>query len=257
MGVDLYAGPLQRYYTRRWETPAQTHAREAGLALKIIHAGGVDPLSLSDSEAAARVRVFRDKLEPKLDLEPTLWRDGQSTPYCAVQLTQEGLAALVLWAAIQHRPDLERPRKLPRDVWETEAVQEASDRGYYIGPMATVEAHMIVPGNVPRITAERDPIGRDLIIVTTRALDDAIAALAPTLGVTDGNVGETLRTMPTASGQAMVRRKWWERQKPEWYSVPQPRPDDEVEAFARYALACFITLRNFAREHGVPILRDE
>jgi hypothetical protein len=257
MGVDLYAGPLQRYYTRRWETPAQIHARESGLALQIVHAGGVDPLSLSDDDAVARVRVFREALQPKLELDLAHWPDTFEIPYRAVQLTHQGLAALLLWAALQHRPDLERPRKLPKDVWGTEAVQEASDRGYYMGPMAIVEAHMIVPGDAPRITAQSDPIGRDLIVVTTRALDDAITALAPSLGVTDDNVDELLRAMPSASGKAMVRRKWWERHKPEWYSVPEPRPDDEVEAFARYALACFKSLRAFSAEHGVPILRDE
>jgi hypothetical protein len=257
MGVDLYAGPLQRYYTRRWETPAQVHARAAGLAHEIHHASGVDPLSLSDDDAAKLVQAFQLDLAPKLELDLAQWREAFDVPYRSVQLTQEGLAALVLWAAHQHRPDLERPLELPDDVWETEAVQEASQRGYYVGPIATVEAHMIVPGAAPRITALRDPIGRDLVIVTTAALDDAIDALAPTLDIESGEVEKVIKEMPSLTGKALVRRKWWERHKSEWYEVSVQKPDDQVAAFARYGLACLMALHDFSQRHGVPILRDE
>ena len=256
MGIDLYAGPLQRYYTRRWETPGAAAAREAGLHYELVHAGGVDPLSLHDVEAEAEVGAFAERLQARLQLgETPPWRESFEAPYKSVQLTPRGLSALVLWAAYLHRPELERPKVLPEDPESAPAVAEASDGGYYMGPMAVFEAHMVVPGAKNLVGIEVDPIGRELFVTTSAALNEAIAAVAPSLDL----AAAVVDAGPPGRGPVLqaTGRKWYEFYKPKWRQVASPPLDDEVKAFATYALAAFTVMRAFAAAQGVPILRDE
>ena len=55
----------------------------------------------------------------------------------------------------------------------------------------------------------------------------------------------------------MVKREPDKAGEGAWEEEPIPIPLDEVREFARWGLACFMTLSAFAREHGVPIVRDE
>ncbi len=255
MGVDLYAGPLQRYFTRRWETPTQVFARRNGIAYTLTHASGADRLSLADEAAVERVRKFRAALTPKLNLDPALWHESFDAPYEALQLTREGLGALLLWAAYRHNPNLVRPRRLPQDPWEDPVITEAYARGYYMSEMVSIEAHFIVPGAEPRVATEVNPIDQNNIVATTAALDVAIEALAPTLDL-DAATAAALAAKgpPPTHDYVMVKR---EPDDGEWEKKPVPVPLDEVREFARWGLACFMQLSVFAREHGAPIVRDE
>ena len=260
MAIDLYAGPLQRYFTRRWETAGAVHARQAGFDYKMVFPNGVDPLSLDDETAQAEVRDFADRLKPFLKLaDSPCWHESFDSPYRSVQLTPQGLSALVLWAAFLQRGDLERPRALPEDHYEEAAVAEAADKGYYMGPMATLEAHMIVPGPESAIVIAEDPIGRELFVTTGAALDQAIDFLAPSLGLTAEKAQAIVEAGPPGTGIEMhpAERKWYEFYKPKWVEVEAPPLEDEVQAFAEYALAAFIVMRDFAAANKVPIVRDE
>ncbi|MFM9864158.1 MAG: hypothetical protein ACKVRO_11175 [Micropepsaceae bacterium] len=258
MGVDLYAGPLQRYFTRRWETPTQAFARRNGMDYTMTHTSGADRLSLSDQVAIERVQKFRAELTPKLNLNPALWRESFDAPYEALQITREGMGALLLWAAYRHNPDLVRPRRLPPDPWEDAVIAEAYARGYYMSEMVSIEAHIIVPGAEPRVATEVNPIDQDNIIATTAALDGAIEALAPGLDL-DAAAAAALAAKgpPPVHDYVMVERARDDPGDGKWKEERTAVPLDEVRVFARWGLACFMQLSAFARENGVPIVRDE
>ncbi len=40
MGLDVYVGPLSRYYGGDWETVIQQAAREGGFEVEVIRPGG-------------------------------------------------------------------------------------------------------------------------------------------------------------------------------------------------------------------------
>jgi hypothetical protein len=258
MGVDLYAGPLQRYFTRRWETPTQVFARENGLTYRMTHTSGADRLSLSDEAATARVQKFRESLASSLHLDPVHWRESFDTPYKALQLTREGLGALLLWAAYRHNSGLARPRRLPPDPWEDPAISEAYNRGYYMSEMVSLEAHIVVPGAEPRAVRATNPIDQDVIVVTTAALNGAIGELATDLDL-DGAIATELvaKGPPPVHDYVMVERDRVEPGEDRWEKKSVPVPIDEVKEFARWGLACFMHLGAFAQEHSVPIVRDE
>ncbi|MDJ0946310.1 MAG: hypothetical protein QNJ30_22900 [Kiloniellales bacterium] len=260
MAIDLYTGPLQRYFTRRWETPGEVAAREAGMKYKMVFPDGVDPLSLDDRTAIAEVRDFAERLKPDLHLvESPCWQESFDSPYLSVQLTPDGLKALIIWAAFQHRGDLERPKALPEDHYQVAAVAEASDKGYYMGAMSTLEAHMIVPGPESAIVMAEDPIGRELFVTTSAALDQTIEFLAPSLDLTSEKAQALVKSGAPSRGAVMrlADRRWYEFYKPKWIQEETPPLEDEVKALAEYALAAFMVTRDFAVAHRVPIVRDE
>ena len=260
MGVDLFAGTLQRYYTRRWETPGAAAARARGQDYRMAYARGGDPLPMDRHAARAEIRDFAKRLQPKLQLsDGPFWNESIELPYKTLQLTYEGLGALLLWTAHLYRPDLARPRLLPNDPWRAPAVAEAAKGGYYAGPMAVFEVHMVVPGATERISAEVDPLGRDVSVTTSTVLRQAIRAVAPSLNLKAAAAGRITEAGPPALGLELVRtgRRWFEFTRAKWQRVEPPTRDDEVKVLATYALSCFMVMNRFATDHAVPIVREE
>lgn len=129
MSIDLYCGPLVRYYTDNWKTPSQQFAEQNGIPYEKVYSGG-QPTWLTPAQADDAVRAFRRRLEPKLNcLGETDWVESQDRPYLGVQIRRKGFEALMIWAAYVERPELERPLTLPADYQQLLAVAEAVDRG--------------------------------------------------------------------------------------------------------------------------------
>lgn len=249
MGVDLYAGPLARYYALDWETPAAAFARRNNLALETLHAK--PPVKLAGAEGRTAVRAFRDRVEDKLGVLPS-WQLDPAAPYEAHQLTREGLNALVLAAAHRHRPEMTLPFMLPDDVQAHPSVAEASERNYYIGPMAVFEAQIIVPGGDGRICGDTDCRGNPAIVVTTVALAGAIEDMMEFLGTTRDDLVTIL-----AEGPPPVHPQVMEMRSGEWVTKPVGLREYQVLAHALWGLACFNACLSFAEKTGSAIVRDE
>ncbi|MDJ0946315.1 MAG: hypothetical protein QNJ30_22925 [Kiloniellales bacterium] len=260
MGVDLFAGSLQRYYTRHWETPGGAAARAQGLDYRMAYTLENDPAPLEERAVAAGVRDFAKRLQPKLELsDGPFWNESPDLPYMSLRLTYEGLGALLLWTAQLYRPDLPRPLRLPADPWRAPAVAEAVEGGYYAGPMAVFEVNMVVPGGAERISSEVDPRGHTLSVTTSATLKQAIRAVAPSLHLRASSAERIVEAGPPPSGFAVGRRgrRWFEVYKARRQRSEPPPPEDEVRSLAVYALSCFMVMNRFATEHAVPIVRDD
>lgn len=258
--IDLYAGPLQRYYTRRWETSAEVACREMGMSFQTIFKDGQDLLSLSDDDAQAEIRAFERRLEPKLHLDSDpAWHESFSTPYDTLQLTHDGFGALVLWTAYLHRDDLQRPLHLPEDPWSDVAVSEADERGYYMGPLAILESHMMVPGQQPRITSEEDPAARKLVITTTSALGEALDFVSESLSLSAERANEIARSGPPARKEVLAQqpKKWFGLDRRALKTERVPPLEDELRTLTEYAVSAFMVMLAFSMDHSVPIVRDE
>ena len=260
MGVDLFAGPLQRYYRRRWETPDAAATRARGLDYRMGQGKGGEPLSLDRRAAEAGIRDFAMRLQPKLRLsDGPFWNESSELPYKALKLTDEALGALVLWTAHLYRPDLPRPMRLPGNPWKARAVADAVEGGYYAGPMAVFEVDMVVPGAAEQISSAVDPLGRALSVTTSATMRQAIRAVAPSLRLKAAMAARIAEAGPPSLGFDFARtgRRWFELYKAKRQRLEPPPPEDEVKALATYALSCFMVMSRFAGEHGVPIVRDE
>jgi hypothetical protein len=64
MGLDLYAGPLIRYYSGQWLTTVQLRAKEIGLSAEVVFQDGVSPW-LQARKAKPAVRAFSRALSKR------------------------------------------------------------------------------------------------------------------------------------------------------------------------------------------------
>lgn len=112
MGLDLYAGPLTRYYSGNWQTEMQQ------LGAQVIYADGAAPW-ISPEEAKRKVEQFHADLAARLAAYEYVlpqWQETADHAYATVKPSHEGREALLLWAAYILRRDLKRPKTLPADI---------------------------------------------------------------------------------------------------------------------------------------------
>ena len=75
MGLDIYAGPLTRYYSHNWKTVVQQWAEENGYTFNRITPDG-EPADneeeLSPAEIQAAVEDWRDQILAAISQPPSL-----------------------------------------------------------------------------------------------------------------------------------------------------------------------------------------
>lgn len=175
MSLDLYAGSLGKYYQRDFETPQQRLGREQGWDTSVIYAGD-EPEWLTAENVKQVIEAFKGQIFDSMgEVSPTIhqWNE-QSDKYLTEQIFHECHAAILLLTAYTYRTELERPKKLPVNIDEDIAISQASDKDYYIGPLAILECHLFLPDASERIFASDDPMGWQVVITTTSALRYAL-----------------------------------------------------------------------------------
>jgi hypothetical protein len=129
MGLDIYAGPLSRYYAGDWETIIQRHGRESGTPVHIIRPPGFrfPPPDV----ALARVLAWRSALDGALDghiHEPLNWSESLTGDYITDKPNHDGKAGVVLLAAQQEFPSMSLPTRATRDASRTNLWTLVADR---------------------------------------------------------------------------------------------------------------------------------
>lgn len=259
MSLDLYAGPLGKYYQRDFETPQQRLGREQGWETSIVYAGE-EPEWLTPDNVVQVIGVFKDQVfETMGDAAPNIHNWNESTDeYLTEQVFHECHAALLLITAYTYRSELSRPDKLPDDIDANIAMSEASEKDYYIGPLAILESQLFLPDDSDRIFALKDPMGWQVVITTTSALKYALEYLAQNVwqGETQPDFWYNRGAVP--KGKVMVEKKSvlpWAKSK--WISKDEEHSIvDEVKWNAEYAYGVFHKMLNFAEKHNVPIRQD-
>jgi hypothetical protein len=116
MGLDVYVGPLSRYYSGDWETILQQMARQGGLPITVIRAGEpkvgllrrlVDRvLPRKAPDPASVIAAWKQTLPAALPACD--WSDVPDGPYFTDKPAWDCYGALVLWAAYDEHPPKER-----------------------------------------------------------------------------------------------------------------------------------------------------
>lgn len=258
MSLDLYAGSLGRYYQRDFETPQQRYGRENNLETSIVYSGDT-PNWLTPNNTEKSIDVFKDELfrsmgETCRDIRQ--W-DESSREYKTEQLFAECHAALLLVTAYTYRSDLTRPKKLIGDVQSDVAIDEASERKYYMGPLAIFECHLFLPSKENGIAILNDPMGWQIAVTTTSALRDALEYVAEYVW---GNAVFPQKwfeggAVPVGRTKVIKKSKFPWKRKSVWMD-DQHSIDDEVLWNAQYAYAVFLDFLKFAEANNVPIRQD-
>lgn len=237
MAFDLYAGTFTRYYRREWENSAQRMARETGTRYHTVHVGGKPEAPPPAEEIRDAVghwrRAMNEGLGANLD-EPIAWGEGDNQPYLSRRPAWDGYSALLLWAAYSTCPEMSRPRHLPSSWADDPAYQKATAKQSHVPFPNILIASMWLPGkfefvfSFPTLASEDPrPIGSTFAL---RAELDALMA----------NTAAELDSAPTIGDVT---------------DPPDERAVTLVE-MARFGLAIFREMAEWACEHRLPLLTD-
>ena len=114
MGLDVYVGPLSRYYAGDWETVVQQAAKQAGVPIQIVRpnaanrrwVGGL--IKRLRPRGPAAVRRWRDRLRKETGMADLDWNDDPEAEYQTDKPAWDCYGALVLWAAYDELPNAKR-----------------------------------------------------------------------------------------------------------------------------------------------------
>jgi len=256
VGLDLYAGPLWRLYAGDIERPSQRFGREMGMKVEMVYASGAEPLTKEDAkQAVVALRKLVDRQAMKV-LGSTkgisTWNEECDDYFCE-QLRAEGIQSIVLMAAYDSRRELTRPTRLPEKINDDPAISEAPTRGYYIGPMAVLEAQLILPSREDFLLVVEEANGRRSVVTSTSNLAMVLQKLRESIWNNQVDVQSWLmRGLAPPDGH--VSRRSADGSTLE--RVPTEPVEDRVKHDAEYAFAVFSEALAFAEAYGAPIRHD-
>jgi len=114
MGLDVYVGPLCRYYAGDWETIVQRLAREQGIPFQTIHANSPGKRPSKD-EAQAAILTWRDSLGKAVAEAGIVLLDWDESPDAAVHTDKPNwdcYTELLLSAAREEHPQVKAAKSL-------------------------------------------------------------------------------------------------------------------------------------------------
>lgn len=233
MALDVYVGPLTRYYAGAWESLAESAARKRGAPRPTASPKATDA-ARTQGQIRPTVVAWRTMLAKalgdRIDV-PLDWDEGESAPWFTHRPGWDGFGSLVLWAAYAEHPTLRMPAVLPEDWDDDVALARSTAEGFrsrYSHLVRNVE--MWLPVTFEITFEGEDVAGRRLVmgsvITLRRQLTDLNAA-----------------TWKAAAADVQ-----------EWGRIPPARRT--VEGCARYAFAILSNLAQRAVTERLPMKLD-
>lgn len=228
MALDVYVGPLTRYYMGNWENAVESAGRESGPRRRIGRAQ-------ESPRVQEAVLAWRERLAASLEgtLEIDLdWDETADGLYFTGRPGWDGFGSLVLWAAYAEHPALRRPASLPEE-WDDDPALVRSNgatfRSRFSHLVRNVELWLPAPFDV---TFEGEDLeGRRIVMGSAATLARQLADL-------------NAATWKSRPGEIA---SWASR---------APAHDAALEGKARHAFAVLSDLAAKAVEGALPIKLD-
>jgi hypothetical protein len=238
MAVDLYVGPLSRYYLGDWENVGQAWARQNGVPYKIVRPGDEDPdagTALDPDTIRTAVCDWRDVIAEGLGenlTTPLDWEENPRAPYYTDRPHWDGYAGLLLLAAHEERPELDPPATITPQWRQDPAYKDVLEADF----SNTEYLHVLAPelwlpldfGFTFRFV---DLTGHELFIGSAPRL---LAQLR-------------LLNERTYKGDAAARQAW---------RAIAPEPGGPFAVAACFGLAVFLDVVEQAIAHRLPLKLD-
>jgi hypothetical protein len=133
VALDIYVGPLVRYYRGDWETVTQRWARESGVPMTVIRSNGEPDTPPPIEEVLDALAGWQDYLRTSLAAhtpEPIAWSEDPAGAYTTDRPGHGPYGALLLWAAYLEHPGLKRPIAVPEDFSADPAYVASNAEGF-------------------------------------------------------------------------------------------------------------------------------
>lgn len=224
MSLDVYVGPLTRYYGGDWENVAERGVR-----------GSSGHRPAGRDRIRQTVLAWRDALQASLGSSlsaPLDWDEAEAAPYFVGRPGWDGFGSLVLWAAYVEHPVLRTPATLPEEWDNDPALVRSNAEGFrsrYSHLVRNVELWLPIALD---FTFEGESVDRRRVVMGSSA-----------------TLARQLADLNAATWKAgMDEIATWNRRV----------PDDNatLELRARHAFAVMVDLANKALEHRLPMKLD-
>ncbi len=258
MGLDVYVGPLSRYYSRDWETIVQQAGREQGFEVQVrrppLPAGLRDPQMV-----LGRLRAWQEQVSAAVSEqspEGIRWEESPTDGYVTDKPDWNAFCGLVFLAAQDDLPGFRIPARVPTGR-TAHATWRAIGERYVpsirptiagrlrrllrpprddVSPIDRRYAQIIgpelwLPADFPVVIEGEDVTGTWMSIGSTAALLGELELLnARTIRATDKDL-DRIRT-------------------------DGPSEDGEFESLARFGLSVFLGLAGEAVQRRLPLKLD-
>ena len=174
LGLDVYVGPLTRYYLGNWANDVAQMLEDDSVLESLRQRFGVDDLTAVETktarrsldvrtaeEAVERIQAWRKKISEVLGLEEPLdWPESNELPYATRKPCWDGYQGLLLWAAYEDAGQIP-PLDLPGGVDEDPALQRSrADLRASRYPHLLGNTEIWLPGDYDLAFRATDPTGQ-------------------------------------------------------------------------------------------------
>lgn len=174
VGLDVYVGPLTRYYLGNWANDVAQMLEDDRVLESLRQRFGVDDLTVVETKSGRRslgvhtveeaietILVWRNRISESLGLEAPLdWPESDEFPYFTRKPCWDGYQGLLLWAAYEDAGQVP-PLDLPEKVDENPALRRSRDdlrASRY--PHLLGETEIWLPGDYNLTFRALDPTGK-------------------------------------------------------------------------------------------------
>jgi hypothetical protein len=236
MSLDLYAGPLTRYFCGQWENIMARTAREQGLSYQVIRPDSEpapepeDPAFI-ESHIATWAELLSQSLGENIS-SPIAWADNISQPYETDRPHWPGYCGLLLTAAHADHPEHPLPATTP-ERWDDHPAFVASTAPKSGSKFTQILLpELWLPSSFDFAFRAPDPAGDDPVWIGS----------VPTLLVQLDRLNSSVFH---ASADDLDR---WQHDG--------PPADNNLPGCARFAFAVFHRLTTFAQRENLPLKLD-
>lgn len=183
MGLDIYVGPLTRYYLGDWETVVQRHGRESGIPVTIIRKDSENNQSqpkLSAEEVLDIVVRWRAGLTAGLGsnmTDPLNWAESADGEYFTDKPAWDGYGSLALLAAYEEHPQLARPKVASTDFSSDPAWKASMSEDFSSRYASILTPELWLPCTFDFVFKAPDASGNEVWIGSSVALLEQLRAL--------------------------------------------------------------------------------
>jgi hypothetical protein len=179
MGLDIYVGPLCRYYGGNWETVIQKYGREAGIPTRMLRPK-TDGAITDPAEVLAITEMWRTSLCAQFREHGVVvtWQEDPRGTYSTDKPGWEPYRALLLWAFYLEHPELDRPAEFP-ERWEEEPVFIESRREGFSTkfPHLLLDTEFWIPGDFDFVFEATTPAGDQVRFGSALRLRDELRSI--------------------------------------------------------------------------------
>jgi hypothetical protein len=177
MGLDIYVGSLTRYYAGDWKTIIQQLAEKGALGdstMHVVRPEQPDDAITDPEQIHELVTLWRQRLTEALGEHismPLSWDERADAPYFTDKPAWDCYGHLLLWAAYDEHPEMERPTEGVEEWPQDPAYVASRADGYQtLFPQLLGGVEMWLPHDFPFTFSTMAPNGTDCSFGSSPAL---------------------------------------------------------------------------------------